>query len=461
MTATDQAVLGVAQVLEGQVLQRSGSTGPLRLVDTAGTTTVRVVAPDGAVVVDWSAADGSALQVPVGGPYSIDQRTSGPDIVRVLDEFFVGDLWLLGGQSNMMGSGAMRDLEQAHPLVRLLGMDRRWQTPVEPIHRLWDSPDPAHHGLFTPEQRATMDPESLSIGAGLGIAFGNELVAISGVPVGLLPAAQGGTSLAQWSPTRVGQPGETLYSSMLATARAAGGRVAGLLWYQGESDTTTDEMAVYVEGTRAVFDALRHDLGQPDLRVYLAQLGRYPITRSEDAERYWSAVRNAQLDLDSLDAQGVVATVDLPLSDPIHLDAVAQRRLGRRFARLVAGAGSTIQLASVTITGALVNWPEVMETMVVRLRFDGVTGGLSLSDHVPGFTVRDGDGAPIPSVWRAEVDPHARDTVVVTLAGPPSPSGDFVWYGYGTAPHCTLVDDADMAVPAFGPISLQPEWRTS
>ena len=47
----------------------------------------------------------------------------------------------------------------------------------------------------------------------------------------------------------------------------------------------------------------------------------------------------------------------------------------------------------------------------------------------------------------------APDTVVLKLNGA-VPEKSFLWYGYGLDPYCNLTDEADMAVPVFGPIAL-------
>ena len=59
---------------------------------------------------------------------------------------FVGDLWVLAGQSNMEGVGDLIDVTPPNPRVMLLGMDGKWAQAEEPLHWLVDSPDPVHSG---------------------------------------------------------------------------------------------------------------------------------------------------------------------------------------------------------------------------------------------------------------------------------------------------------------------------
>src|SRR6202023_1447306 len=75
-------------------------------------------------------------------------------------------------------------------------------------------------------------------GSGLGLPFAVEMVARTGIPVGLVPCAHGGTSMDQWSPALKDREGDSLYGSMYRRFVAVGGRVRGVLWYQGESDAS-------------------------------------------------------------------------------------------------------------------------------------------------------------------------------------------------------------------------------
>jgi sialate O-acetylesterase len=431
---------------DGQVLQQVAGVGETQVTDAATVTTEDT----GAEVARVDA--GGPLRIPVGGPYVVESRAG-----VLARDVHVGDLFVLGGQSNMQGGAPLRDLEPVGPAVRLFGLERTWQQPIEPLHRLWRSPEPVHTREFPmpmPEDiddliAKSVDGPEPHVGAGCGIAFANAYVAAIGVPVGLLPAAYGGSSLDDWNPDR----DNGLYAAMVRIVAAAGGRVAGLLWHQGESEADSDLTATsYVANARRVFDAFRRDLLLPDLPVYAAQAGFFPVDRRPGAAKRWTDVRAAQLDPVPLGIQGVVATADLTTSDPIHLDSTSLRRLGRRYARLVTGQAATITVGEVTRSGRLGDWPEVMDCRCIRIRLQGVTGGLAAAGRPDGFSVRTADGNLVPSVWRVDLD---GDTVVVWLAGP-AVDGAALYYGWGTGSdtRCNIVDELDMAVPAFGPIAL-------
>jgi sialate O-acetylesterase len=84
--------------------------------------------------------------MPVGGPYDV-KLTVGHEQV-VVSDVLVGDVWLLGGQSNMQGCGVFPpEPLAADPQVRAFFMDDRWAPAVDCIHNLWDAVDPVHVDL--------------------------------------------------------------------------------------------------------------------------------------------------------------------------------------------------------------------------------------------------------------------------------------------------------------------------
>ena len=118
-------------------------------------------------------------------------------------------------------------------------MDGTWARAEEPLHWLVDSPDPVHSG--DPKDRAKRSAEqhkTRTKGAGLGLPFAVAMVEQTRVPIGLVCTAHGGTSMEQWNPAKKGEGGNSLYGSFLRQVKLAGGKVKGVLWYQGESDAS-------------------------------------------------------------------------------------------------------------------------------------------------------------------------------------------------------------------------------
>ena len=166
--------------------------------------------------------EGKLVGVPVGGPYwvNVTIKKGGEEVIRV-GPVFVGDLWVLAGQSNMEGVGNLIDVTPPHPLVMNLGMNGKWARAEEPLHWLVDSPDPVHSGNpGDREKRSAAQHRTRAKGAGLGLPFATALVEQTRVPIGLVACAHGGTSMAQWNPAKKNEGGNSLYGSIPAPGAA-------------------------------------------------------------------------------------------------------------------------------------------------------------------------------------------------------------------------------------------------
>src|SRR5262249_9526759 len=144
--------------------------------------------------------------------------------------------------------------------VSLLGMDGRWRQAEEPLHWLVDSPDSVHSGdPATRAGRSAAQPKTPGKGAGLWLPFGGVVSAATGVPIGLVATAHGGTSMKRWDPALRDEGGKSLYGSMLGQFRRAGGRVRGVLWYQGESDANPEAAREYPRVFASFINSVRAD----------------------------------------------------------------------------------------------------------------------------------------------------------------------------------------------------------
>jgi sialate O-acetylesterase len=436
--------------------------------------------------------DGKLVGVPVGGPYRINctLKFGGKPASAMVANVYVGDLWVLAGQSNMQGVGDLVDVTPPHPRVMLLGMDGKWGVAEEPLHWLNDSPDPVHSGdPATRAARSAQEHKTRKNGAGLGLPFAAALVESTGVPIGLIACAHGGTSMEEWSPSRKEEGGKSLYGSMLRQIKQAGGKAKGMLWYQGESDALGqgETSQVYPKLFTDFIGAVRADLGQPELPIYFVQIGRCVSGANPKA---WNAVQEAQrLIAERVPNTAVVSVVDLELDDGIHVGTHGLIRAGQRLARIAerelfgqAGATTptfdrvtrgpnntlTVKFKGVNIgsgRGApMAGMPgagrSVTAAGLASLTISpGETHAIGLKPdrHIAGFSVRKADGTNIPLIYEAGVR-KARDTVILKLAGP-IPEKAALWYGYGTDPYCNLTDGLDMAVPVFGPITLDEPGR--
>ncbi len=430
----------------------------------------------------WSFRDGILKDVPTGGPYVIQviYRDQAGDDALSISPIFVGDLWVLAGQSNMQGVGDLADVTPPSNRVSLLGMNGVWSKAEEPLHWLVDSPDPVHSG--NPADRAARseaEHRTRTKGTGLGLPFGVLMAEATKVPVGLVACAHGGTSMAQWDPAKKGEGGNSLYGSMLRQFKLAGGKIRGVLWYQGEAEANAESSKIYPKVFADFIAAVRADFEQPELPFYFVQLGRFA---NPSDPKFWNSVQETQRLLpERIPNTAVVATVDLELDDGIHIGTTGLKRLGARLAgialrEIFGQAGAT--------TPTLDRVSRLGERTLV-LKFKGVNRsafaassdhvqsyvesnllkapshlpptaqpleGLQPPRHIGGFSIRTADGAALPIIFDARVGP-SKDTVILKLEQA-IPPGAQLWYGYGLDPYCNLTDALDMAVPVFGPIAL-------
>jgi hypothetical protein len=211
-------------------------------------------------------------------------------------------LFLLIGQSNMAGRGAIEKQDRVpHPRVFMLTKELHWLPAIDPLH--YDKPD------------------VVGVGPGLGFA---KVVADSdpAMTIGLIPAAVGGTSLDQW------KPGGELYANAVARTREAmkRGRLAGILWHQGESDIAPELTATYAERFQAMIAQLRADLDARDVPVLVGELGRFRPANA--AMNLVLAKLPGQVPLCAF----VTSVALIDKGDKLHFDAPGQREFGRRYA---------------------------------------------------------------------------------------------------------------------------------
>lgn len=446
---------------KGQVLQRIGSRGATVVLAGTGAGNGPMTATlfkANAVVRGWKKHPAGKIvrgkfrveltSLPVGGPYRL-RLEAGKDHVEV-SPFFVGDVWILAGQSNMEGVGNMSGRAKPHPLIRAFSMRREWRLAEDPLHLLVESPDACHAPIQCPSQRGEELRRKAVKGVGVGLFFAREMLKRSGgVPQGLICAAHGGTSMQQWSPDRKHLSGQSLYASMLASVRANGQPVSGILWYQGESDATPEDAPQYTPRMKKLVAASRRDLRQPRLPWMIVQIAR--VFWEQPTPKAWNSIQEQERLLpEKIEFFETVPAIDLPLDDGIHIGAEGFPRLATRLAsvadRLVYKnklETRTPQLRSVR----LLSQPPFVP---VEVAFDFAQGGLRSAGEPDGFRFVSPDGMPLNLIYRTELKGNTAKLHLTTRP----PAGAGLFYGYGFAPHCNITDARGFSLPVLGPISL-------
>lgn len=218
-------------------------------------------------------------------------------------------IYLLMGQSNMAGRDTRTLTSQVdNPHVLALGTNGQWIIARDPIH--------TKVGRIEP-------------GAGPGIPFALEMLKTeTNLTIGLIPCAVGGTPLSRWV------KGGDLYEKAMYQAKltASAGVIKGVLWHQGESDSTKQQNATtYAARLAQMIRDFRAELGQTNLPIVVGQLGeflepeKYPY-----AETVRSAIRSVSTNLPNV---GYAASNGLgDKGDKLHFSAESQKQMGIRFA---------------------------------------------------------------------------------------------------------------------------------
>ncbi len=419
-----------------------------------------ILSPEGA----WAM---KAEALPTGGPFRFEFRLEDASSRRLdqrqVANVYVGDLYLLAGQSNMDGCGPLESPWVQEPItsVRYFSLADAWSVAEDPMHFCSEALYPVYLTSYNPSSPTGRSPIAYrkrggwpnwqpQNGAGIGIPFGKRIYEQTGVPIGLVLCSLGGTTMQHWSPDLKELGAKSLYGAMLERVGKVGGRVSGLLWWQGESDYNSTH---YEQNMKQLISAIRHDIGPADLPIMLVQLASQDIGQNNPASPIERVrVREIQRRLaEELPGVSVVASIDQKLSSGAHIDTEGYTRVGRRLAQVALNRiydQTTIQLGPRLQSAQL-----DPDRRRVRIVFDQVNGTLhDEGEQVQGFSIRPLKGGnELVQITEARFD---SGDLILHL-DPAAPQDACLWYGYGWMPKCNVVDELDMALPAFGPVLLK------
>ncbi len=165
---------------------------------------------------------------------------------------------LMIGQSNMAGRGFIDDagpLDTNGGKLKVL-RNGRWQKMYRPVNA-----DRPFSGTCLAESFAK--------------AYSDEH---PDVDVGMIPCADGGTTLNQW------QEGGLLFDNAVFCAKLAmrTSHLVGILWHQGEGDCKAELYPSYLENITKIMKALRRELNAETLPLLVGGLGDFLKNRTCD-----------------------------------------------------------------------------------------------------------------------------------------------------------------------------------
>ena len=235
---------------------------------------------------------------------------------------------------------------------------------------------------------------------------------------------------------------------MLTSVKATGQPVAGLLWYQGESDANPTDAAVYTPRMKKLVATTRRDFALPRLPWFVVQIGKH-ITDQVNP-RSWNDIQDQQRLLPGKIAHlETVAAIDLSMDDFIHIGSAGYPLLATRLAsaadRLVYG--NKRETPGPQLRKVRHFTPSARP--VLELEFDCAPGGLRAVSEPAGFRFVADTGAPVDMIFKTELRAN-----VARLHLTRSALGHNLYYGHGFAPYCNITDARGFSLPALGPIRV-------
>jgi hypothetical protein len=223
-------------------------------------------------------------------------------------------LFLLVGQSNMAGRGVVAP-EDKIPDARVLMLNQagQWVPAVDPLH--FDKPT--------------------AVGVGIGRSFAKAIAdANPGVTIGLIPCAVGGSPIDAWRPGEFYQPTKSHpWDDAIKRAKLAlqAGTLKGILWHQGESDSSRELAPKYEDKLHDLVTRFRTELHAPDVPFICGQLGQF-------ADSPWNEFKQ-QVDRAHRDLPAKIPHTAFVSSeglthkgDKVHFNSTSYREFGRRYA---------------------------------------------------------------------------------------------------------------------------------
>ena len=403
--------------------------------------------------------DGAYLltDIPTGGPYDVTLSDNEGSVT--LSNIYVGDLWLLAGQSNMEGSGKWREKYQKYDAdpsdtVRAYYMNESWGAAKSQLHQLWESHDPQISVTFRNDRKNSRwgaeFPEIQNNGVGPGLFFALEMQKrTGGVPQGVIPCGIGGSGLWQWNP----EGENNLYSAALRRYRECGGNIKGIFWHQGEAQAMGCQFPTFIFEMERLISGMRRDFGA-NIPIVQVQLNKY-VAASPATDQSWNIIREMQRTLgERIENLATVYSLDLDIDDLVHLASEGHEILGARAAEAMCvligeGGEPSPEFDSFEV----IQDDYVPFFANVRVNFKNIVGKLCAEGVPSGFYILDSEsGSPLRAISRTCLE---GNSVRVKVEFDIDKLGEYyVGYGYGNNFYCNITDSAKRSIPGFGPLKI-------
>ncbi len=399
----------------------TAASGEQISVTVAGQTQSVVASSDGTWTAELDPMD-------AGGPFTV--TIQGNNTVT-LDDVYVGEVWQAAGQSNMdtrlsFYPGLAGEIAAAdRPMMRYFTVRQPGNPPTT-----WEVVSPATAGDLS----------------ALAYYFGKEIEQSTGVAVGLVVTAVGGTTIASWldpatlaaNPSITNDDRGAMWDAWVAPVVGYG--IRGTIWIQGEQNCNATDAPGYGEVFDLLIDGWRGAWGQGSFPFYFGQLSNiHDLQTDPNNISHVAMVREGQRMALALPSTAMSVNMDIGTAGDWHFPnkPEAGRRMSLPARALVYGE-STLVYSGPSYLHATISGGRV------TLHFDHVGSGLVSRDGgaLTGFAIAGDTGN---WVWgNAEIQ---GDTVVVSSDAVPNPTR--VRYAWGDNPILSLYNEEGLPAPSF------------
>lgn len=249
-----------------------------------------------------------------GGPHTISIKSSETNLL--IQNILVGDVWICAGQSNMEWSAkhgvkdALQELPKANnPQIRLYKMQKRG-TPERQVDVVGNW--------------AVCDSASLFNFSAVGYFFGKHIQQNTKTPIGLIDLAWGGSYIESWIPSQLVElypntresaqtippsnfwPVHSGYIYNAMVAPLIDYKFAGVIWYQGESNTHFP--SAYAQLQTMMVEHWRRET-QSEFPFYYVQIAPF-INKQDSTNLKGAYIREMQDKALALSNTGMVVITD-------------------------------------------------------------------------------------------------------------------------------------------------------
>ncbi len=197
----------------------------------------------------------------------------------------------------------------------------------------------------------TCNRESAGNWSAIGYHLGQLLTTKKGIAIGMIACYQGASVIESWMPEEILQcekfniPPELKFADHTAVMYHAWNRdgilyhamfeklvpftMSHVIWYQGESDATEAEGAVYAEMLAAMIARWRKDLCDSSLPFIVIQIADYPKRGMG-----WKAIQAAQLEVQNITGN-VTTVISADICETGKIHPPTKTKLAERIADLL------------------------------------------------------------------------------------------------------------------------------